>query len=395
MPVRSVRDLDVRGKRVLMRVDFNVPLTPAGKIADDTRLVAALPTIRLLVEKGAAVVLMSHLGRPKGGPDPKLSLRPIAARLSELLERPVQFAPDCIGAATEAQARALKPGQVLLLENLRFHPEEEANDPAFAAQLAKLGDVYVNDAFGTAHRAHASTEAVARQLPHAAGLLMQRELEALGGILEQPERPFAAIIGGSKISTKIGVLRHLLSRIDTLILGGGMANTFLKAEGNAVGSSLVEDDRLEEAKGILQQAKKHNIKVLLPVDVAIADRFAADAARRVVDVAHVPEGWSILDVGPRTIAAIGETVRASKTVLWNGPLGVFEFPAYAEGTVAVAHLLAETPGLVSVVGGGESVAAVDQAGVADKITHVSTGGGASLELLEGRVLPGVAALEDR
>jgi phosphoglycerate kinase len=394
MPIRSVRDLAVAGKRVLVRADLNVPLTPAGTVADDTRLRATLPTIRYLLEQGAAVVLMSHLGRPKGGPDPKLSLRPVATSLAGLLGQPVQFAGDCVGSSTVAQAEALQPGQVLLLENLRFHPEEERNDPAFAQQLAALGDIYVNDAFGAAHRAHASTEALAHLLPSAAGLLMQRELDALGGLLEAPKRPFGAIIGGAKISSKIGVLEHLLSRIDLLVLGGAMANTFLKAQGCAIGGSLVEDNQLAVARHTLLTAQQRGVQVILPVDVVVADRFAADADHHVVGVAGVPADWTILDVGPQTIALIREAVSRCATVLWNGPLGMFEFPAFAGGTLAVAHMLADAPGLVSVVGGGESVAAVEQAGLADRMTHVSTGGGASLELLEGKTLPGVAALAE-
>jgi phosphoglycerate kinase len=393
MAIRSVRDLDVAGKRVLVRVDFNVPLLPDGSVGDDTRLRASLPTIRYLLEHGAAVMLMSHLGRPKGGPDPKLSLAPVAARLAELLGQPVQFAPDCVGPETAALARALQPGQVLLLENLRFHAEEERNDPAFAQQLAGLADLYVNDAFGAAHRAHASTAAIARLLPSAAGLLMQREIEVLSGLLEAPKKPFGAIIGGAKISSKIGVLEQLLARIDLLVLGGAMANTFLKAQGYAVGASLVEDDQLAVARQTLQTAAQRAVQVILPVDVVIADRFAADAALQVVAADEILPGWTVLDVGPQTVELIRQAVTRCATVLWNGPLGMFEFPAFAGGTLAVAHMLADNPGIVSVVGGGESVAAVEQAGLADRITHVSTGGGASLELLEGKTLPGVAALE--
>lgn len=392
MAVRSVRDLDVNGKRVLVRVDFNVPLSDDGKVADDTRLRASLPTIQYLLRHGAAVILMSHLGRPKGGPDPKLTLAPVAERLSSLLGTPVAFAAECVGEQARRRAMALPPGHVLLLENLRFHPEEERNDPVFARQLAELGEVYVNDAFGAAHRAHASTEAVAHLLPSAAGLLMEREISVLGGLLEAPKRPFGAIIGGAKISSKIGVLEHLLPRINLLILGGAMANTFLKAQGLAVGSSLVEDDQLTVARRTLAEAKAANVRVILPSDVVIADRFAADAQRQTVDTAHVPDGWTILDVGPKTVDEIRAAVATCATVLWNGPLGMFEFPAFAGGTLAVAHLLAEQPGLISVVGGGESVAAIEEAGVAERITHVSTGGGAALELLEGRTLPGVAAL---
>jgi phosphoglycerate kinase len=390
--IRSVRDLDVTGKRVLVRVDFNVPLAPDGSVGDDTRLRASLPTIRYLLEHGAAVILMSHLGRPKGGPDPKLSLKPVAAHVAELLGQPVPFAPDCIGAETLASARSLRPGQVLLLENLRFHAGEEHNDPAFAQQLAVLADLYVNDAFGAAHRAHASTAAIARLLPSAAGLLMQREIEVLSGLLEAPQKPFGAIIGGAKISSKIGVLEQLLARIDLLVLGGAMANTFLKAQGYDVGVSLVEDDQLAVARQTLQTAEQRGVQVILPIDVVIADRFAADAEHRVVAADEILPGWTVLDVGPRTVDLIRQAVTRCATVLWNGPLGMFEFPAFAGGTLAVAHMLADAPGIVSVVGGGESVAAVEQAGLAARITHVSTGGGASLELLEGKTLPGVAAL---
>jgi phosphoglycerate kinase len=392
MAVRSVRDLAVAGKRVLVRVDFNVPLSPEGGVADDARLRASLPTIQYLLDHGAAVILLSHLGRPKGGPDPKLTLAPVAAHLATLLGRPVQFASDCVGPVARSQAAALQPGQVLLLENLRFHPEEERNDPAFARQLAELGDLYVNDAFGAAHRAHASTEGLAHVLPSAAGLLLLREIDVLAGLLEAPKRPFGAIIGGAKISSKIGVLEHLLPRIDLLILGGAMANTFLKAQGYTVGSSLVENDQLAVARDTLAAAEARKVRVVLPVDVVVADRFAADAEHRTVDISHVPDGWTILDVGPQSVEVIRQAVTTCATVLWNGPLGMFEFPAFSAGTLAVAHMLASAPNLVSVVGGGESVAAVEEAGVADRITHVSTGGGASLELLEGKTLPGVAAL---
>ncbi|MCL4545258.1 MAG: phosphoglycerate kinase [Chloroflexi bacterium] len=392
MTVRSVSELEVAGKQVLVRVDFNVPLTPGGDVADDTRLRASLPTIKFLLDRGSAVILMSHLGRPKGA-DKRLSLAPVAKRFAILLGRPVAFADDCVGPSAASAAAALKPGDVLLLENVRFHPEEEKNDQAFAGQLARLGDAYVNDAFGTAHRAHATTEALAHLLPSAAGFLLLREVETLTGILNNPAHPFTAIIGGSKISTKIAVVEHLLPRVDTLVLGGGMANTFLKAQGYAVGGSLVEDDQLDVARNILHTANERGVRVILPTDVVIADRFAADAQRRVVAAPAVPAGWSILDVGPQTVTAIRDVVRTSATVLWNGPLGVFEFPAFAQGTLELAQALADTPQVTSVVGGGESVAAVEQAGVADRITHVSTGGGASLELLEGRVLPGVAALE--
>lgn len=391
MTVRSVASLDVGGKRVLVRVDFNVPLTTNGEVADDTRLRASLPTINHLLEHGAVVVLLSHLGRPKGR-DLKLSLEPVARRLSQLLGRPIVFLPDCAGPEIQERVASLRPGDVALLENVRYHAGEEKNDPAFVRQLAQLGDVYVNDAFGTAHRAHASTEGLAHVLPSAAGFLLQREVEVLSSILENPARPFTAIIGGSKISTKISVLEHLLPRVNRLVLGGGMANTFLKAQGYGVGASLVEDDQLDVARKTLQTAQQLQVQVILPQDVAIADRFDANANKRVVSIDAVPEQWIILDIGPQTLRVVRDTLRSSATVLWNGPLGVFEIPAFAEGTLAVARELASLPNVTSVVGGGESVAAIEQAGVADKITHVSTGGGASLELLEGRVLPGVAAL---
>ncbi|MCL4540986.1 MAG: phosphoglycerate kinase [Chloroflexi bacterium] len=391
MTVRSVASLDVGGKRVLVRVDFNVPLTTNGEVADDTRLRASLPTINHLLEHGAVVVLLSHLGRPKGR-DLKLSLEPVARRLSQLLGRPIVFLPDCAGPEIQERVASLHPGDVALLENVRYHAGEEKNDPAFVRQLAQLGDVYVNDAFGTAHRAHASTEGLAHVLPSAAGFLLQREVEVLSSILENPARPFTAIIGGSKISTKISVLEHLLPRVNRLVLGGGMANTFLKAQGYGVGASLVEDDQLDVARKTLQTAQQLQVQVILPQDVAIADRFDANANKRVVSIDAVPEQWIILDIGPQTLRVVRDTLRSSATVLWNGPLGVFEIPAFAEGTLAVARELASLPNVTSVVGGGESVAAIEQAGVTDKITHVSTGGGASLELLEGRVLPGVAAL---
>ncbi|MCL5946479.1 MAG: phosphoglycerate kinase, partial [Chloroflexi bacterium] len=367
------------------------PLTTNGEVADDTRLRASLPTINHLLEHGAVVVLLSHLGRPKGR-DLKLSLEPVARRLSQLLGRPIVFLPDCAGPEIQERVASLRPGDVALLENVRYHAGEEKNDPAFVRQLAQLGDVYVNDAFGTAHRAHASTEGLAHVLPSAAGFLLQREVEVLSSILENPARPFTAIIGGSKISTKISVLEHLLPRVNRLVLGGGMANTFLKAQGYGVGASLVEDDQLDVARKTLQTAQQLQVQVILPQDVAIADRFDANANKRVVSIDAVPEQWIILDIGPQTLRVVRDTLRSSATVLWNGPLGVFEIPAFAEGTLAVARELASLPNVTSVVGGGESVAAIEQAGVADKITHVSTGGGASLELLEGRVLPGVAAL---
>jgi phosphoglycerate kinase len=397
MEKATVRDFDVRGKRVLERVDFNVPLDDGGHITDDTRIRASLPTILYLLDHGASVVLMSHLGRPEGKVDPQYSLRPVAERLGELLGRPVALAPDCVGPEAERMARDLKPGEVLLLENLRFHAEEEANDAEFARQLATLGDVYVNDAFGTAHRAHASTEGVAHDLPAVAGFLMEKELSFLGGALEHPQRPFVAISGGAKVSDKITVLDRLIDLADALLIGGGMANTFFKANGLAVGDSLVEEDKLEEARRLMAKAEASGKPFVLPVDVALGERFAADAERTLSTPDQVPDGWRILDVGPQTLVAFGEALADAQTIIWNGTLGVAEFPAFAQGTNALIGLLVERTeaGATTIVGGGDSAAAVQAVGAADKLTHVSTGGGASLEFLEGRELPGVAALWDR
>jgi phosphoglycerate kinase len=387
---KTVRDVPVKGKRVLVRVDFNVPLEKS-QVADDTRIRAALPTIRYLLEQGAAVILMSHLGRPKGEVRDELRMDPVAHRLSELLGLEVVKLDNCTGPEVESAAQRLEPGQVLLLENLRFHPEEEANDQGFAQKLASLADLYVNDAFGTAHRAHASTAGVANYLPAVAGLLLERELEMLGRILEDPARPFVAILGGAKVSGKIGVIRSLLTRVDLLLLGGGMANTFLKAQGHEVGASLVEDDSLGVARDILEDAGE---RLVLPVDVVVADAFSEDANTRTVGVDQVPINWRILDIGPRTVGLFEERLASAATVVWNGPMGVFEFPRFAAGTTALATGLARTRA-TTIVGGGDSVAALRQGGLADKMTHVSTGGGASLEFLEGKTLPGVAALEDR
>lgn len=386
---KTLRDVPVQGKKVLVRVDFNVPLKD-GQVADDTRIRAALPTLRYLLEQGAAVVLMSHLGRPKGKVVPELSLRPVAEHLGTLLGQPVAFAPDCVGPEAEAAKAALQPGQVLLLENTRFHPEEKANDPVFAWQLAAGCDLFVNDAFGSAHRAHASTVGVAQYLPAVAGFLMEKELRYLGQALEQPERPFVAILGGAKISDKIGVIHRLLEKADRVLIGGGMANTFLAAQGYDLADSLVESEALETARDLLQRAGD---RLLLPVDLVIADAFSAEAQRRVVPVGDLPAGWRALDIGPETVATFARVLREAATIVWNGPMGVFELPPFAEGTFAVARAVAESPA-VSIVGGGDSVAAIQQSGLADRITHLSTGGGASLEMLEGKVLPGVAALQD-
>ncbi len=397
MDKKTIRDIDLAGKRVLVRVDFNVPLDSQQHITDDTRIRAALPTIRYLLDQGAAVILMSHLGRPDGKVVDTLRLAPVAQRLSELLGRPVEMAAESVGPAVEAQARALQPGQVLLLENLRFHKEEEKNDPGFARQLAALGEVYVNDAFGTAHRAHASTEGVTRYLPGAAGFLMEKEINFLGSALEHPRRPFAAIIGGAKVSDKIAVLERLISMVDTLLIGGGMANTFLKAEGFEIGDSLFEASKLDIARDLIAKARQRGIQFLLPVDVVVADRFAADATYKVVSHDNVPESWRILDIGPKTIEAFREALADAQTIVWNGTLGVAEMPAFAKGTNALIEILAERTraGATTIIGGGDSAAAVEEAGASEKMTHVSTGGGASLEFLEGRTLPGVAALQDK
>ncbi len=387
---KTIEDIDVKGKHVLVRVDFNVP-TKEGKVGDDTRIRAALPTIEYLLGQGAAVILCSHLGRPKGGPDPKYTLKPVAEHLSGLLGKPVAFAEDCVGPAAEAAAKALQPGEVLVLENTRFHPEEEKNDLELAKQMASLAQVYVNDAFGTAHRAHSSTEGVARFLPAVAGYLLQKEIRYLGQAVAEPKRPFVAILGGAKISDKIGVIRNLLTKADHVLIGGGMANTFLKARGLAMADSLVEETALDTARELLAAGGD---KLHLPVDMALGDKFDAEAEKKVLPVGDVPDGWRILDIGPETVAAYSKVIAAAGTVVWNGPMGVFEFPRFAEGTFGVAKAVAASEA-VSVIGGGESVAAIQQSGLADQITHISTGGGASLEMLEGLVLPGLAALMDK
>jgi phosphoglycerate kinase len=390
MNKKTVKDIDLKGKRVFMRVDFNVPMAD-GKVTDDKRIKAALPTIKYVLEQGASLLLASHLGRPKGGPDPEFSLKAAAEVLSGLLGVPVKMAPDCVGPEVEAMAKELKPGEVLMLENTRFHKGEEKNDLDLARQMAALADVYVNDAFGSAHRAHSSTEGIARFLPAVSGFLMEQELEYLGRAVANPEHPYIAILGGAKISDKILVVETLLSKADKLIIGGGMANTFLAAKGLNMQDSLVEEASLETAKSILS---KSGDKLILPVDAVIADKFAEDANTQVVEVDKIPAGWRMLDVGPKTLELYKKELSGAKLIVWNGPVGVFEMPKFAEGTFALAKLLAES-GATTVIGGGDSASAVKKAGVAKQMTHVSTGGGASLEFLEGKELPGVAALNDK
>jgi phosphoglycerate kinase len=395
----SIRDLPLSNHRVLMRVDFNVPLED-GRVMDDTRVRETLPTIEYALRRGARLVLVSHLGRPKGKPNPKMSLKPVAERLRMLLDKDlapgenVGFCPDCVGPEAEEMAGKLEQGQTLLLENLRFHPEEEANDEKFSKQLASLADFYVNDAFGTAHRAHASTVGVTKFVKKsAAGLLMEKELQYLGKALQHPERPFIAILGGAKVSDKIDVIRNLMNKVDALIIGGGMAFTFLKAQGDPVGKSLVEEDKIDLARQLLQQAKTHRMKFLLPVDHVVADKIDANAA--VQTVSRIPANLMALDIGPKTVELFVKEIAGARTIVWNGPMGVFEVAPFAKGTFKIAQAVAENAGATSIVGGGDSVSAVHAAGVADKITHISTGGGASLEFLEGKKLPGVEALTDK
>jgi phosphoglycerate kinase len=387
-----MKQAEVRDKRVFTRVDFNVPMDESLRITDETRIRAALPTIRYLRENGAKVILASHLGRPKGGFEMKLSLAPAAAALGRLIGSPVIMAPDCVGAKTAELAAALLPGEVMLLENLRFHPEEEKNDPDFARELASLADIYVNDAFGSAHRAHASTEGIAAYLPSYAGLLMEKELNFLGNALNAPDRPFVAVLGGAKVKDKIAVVENLLTKVDALIIGGGMAYTFLKAKGYGVGLSLLDEERLAFAAEVLRQGEEKNMQILLPVDVVTAAAISADAPTSVKSVSEIGEAEMALDIGPETVRIFTAAVRTARTVLWNGPMGVFEIDAFAAGTNAIAEAMAACAG-VTVVGGGDSAAAVEKAGLTDKMTHVSTGGGASLEFLEGKILPGVAALK--
>ena len=387
---KTVRDVSVNGWQVLMRVDFNVPIKN-GKVGDDTRIRAALPTIQYLIDQKAMVALCSHLGRPKGGPDPTFSLAPVAEHLSGLLKKKVAFATDCVGPVAEGTVAELKPGDVALLENTRFYPEEEKNDVNFSRRLALLGKIYVDDAFGSAHRAHASTEGVAHFLPGVAGFLMEKEIEFLDKAANNPDHPYILILGGAKISDKIGVITNLLNKCEKLLIGGGMANTFLKAKGLAVGDSLVEESSLDTARQIIADAGN---KLVLPDDVVIADKFDAAAQFKTVAASAVPDGWRILDVGPATIKKFSDALKGSKLVVWNGPMGVFEFPNFAKGTRGLAQAVS-TCGAITIVGGGDSVAAVTEAGLAEKISHISTGGGASLEFLEGKVLPGIAILQDK
>ena len=392
---KTVKDVDVRSKRVLVRVDYNVPLDANGNVSDDKRITASLPTINYLLEQGARIILCSHLGRPKGEVKKEFSLAPVAKRLKELLPGVnIYFASDCIGEEAERKAAALKDGEILLLENLRFHKEEEKNDPEFAKKLASLAEIYVSDAFGTVHRAHASTAGVAAYLPAVAGFLIGKELSIMGGALENPERPFVAILGGAKVADKIGVITNLLNKCDTLLIGGGMAYTFFKAMGYEIGDSLLDAESIDLAKQLMETAKENGVKLLLPVDTVVAKAFAADAEHMTVSANAIPAGWQGLDIGEKTRELFAAEIKNAKTVIWNGPMGVFEFPEFAKGTEAVAKACAECGG-TTIIGGGDSASAVKKLGYADKMTHISTGGGASLEFLEGKVLPGVAALNDK
>lgn len=387
---KTIKDIDVKGKKALVRVDFNVPIQD-GKVADDTRIRAALPTINYLLEQGAALILTSHLGRPKGEAKPEFSLAPVAEYLGSLVDAPVKFAPDCLGEVAKNAVAKLKPGEILLLENTRFHAGEKKNDPAMAKELASYADVFVNDAFGTAHRAHASNVGVAQVLPAAAGFLLEKELKYLGESIANAEHPFVAIIGGAKVSDKIGVINNLLSKTDKVLIGGGMANTFFKAQGYEMADSLVEEEAIDTAKNLLAKAGD---KLQLPVDMIIADAFAAEANAKTVPVGDVPAGWRVLDVGKATVKAYAEILKTAKTVVWNGPMGVFEFPEFAKGTFGVAEAVAAADA-VTIIGGGDSVSAINKSGLQDQVSHISTGGGASLEMLEGKVLPGLAALADK
>lgn len=387
---KTIKDIDVKNKHALVRVDFNVPIKD-GKVGDDTRIVAALPTIKYLLNQNAAVILCSHLGRPKGQPDPKYSLLPVAKYLEDLIKTPVAFSNDCIGAETKKAAEELQPGNVLVLENTRFHAEEKDNDPEFAKELASLADIFVNDAFGSSHRAHASTEGVAQYLPAVAGFLLEKEIEYLGNAVSDPKRPFVAILGGAKVSDKINVIKYLANHADQILIGGGMANTFFLAQGYPMGDSLVEAEVVDLAKELIKSA---GAKLRLPVDAVIADKFEEDADYKTIQMGPIEDGWRILDIGEETVENYKKVIMEAGTVVWNGPMGVFEFPNFAKGTFAIAKAVSESDA-VSIIGGGESVAAIKQSGLSDKITHISTGGGASLEMLEGKTLPGLAILDDK
>ena len=396
MNKKTIKDVNVEGKRVFVRCDFNVPLDAEGNITDDNRIRAALPTIKYLLDHGAKVVLASHLGRPKNGPEEKYSLKPVAKRLNELLGGKVTMANDVIGEDAQAKVAALKNGEAVLLENVRFHKEEEKNDPEFAKKLATFADIYVNDAFGTAHRAHASTEGISHFVKTSvAGFLIEKELEIMGGALNNPKRPFVAILGGAKVSDKIGVINNLLEKVDKLLIGGAMAYTFIVAKGGKVGKSMLETDKVDLAKELLEKAAAKGVELYLPVDTVIAKEFKADAESKVCPTMEIPDEWEGLDIGPKTAEIFADVIKSAKTVIWNGPMGVFEFPKFAVGTKAVAQALADNPEATTIIGGGDSAAAIEQLGYADKVTHISTGGGASLEYLEGKVLPGIACLNDK
>lgn len=396
MNKKTIKDVNVEGKRCFVRCDFNVPLDAEGHITDENRIQGALPTIKYLLDHGAKVILASHLGRPKNGPEAKFSLRPVADRLNQLLGGKVTMANDVIGEDAKAKVAALKNGEAVLLENVRFHKEEEKNDPEFAKQLASYADIFVNDAFGTAHRAHASTEGISHYVDcSVAGFLIEKEIEVMGGALSDPKRPFVAILGGAKVSDKIGVINNLLEKVDKLLIGGAMAYTFVVAKGGKVGKSMLEADKVELAAQLIEKAESKGVELYLPVDTVIAQEFKADAESKVCDTMNIPDEWEGLDIGPKTAEMFAQVVKTAKTVIWNGPMGVFEFPKFAVGTKAVAQALADNPAAVTIIGGGDSAAAVEQLGYADKVTHISTGGGASLEYLEGKVLPGIACLDNK
>lgn len=396
MNKKTIKDVNVEGKRCFVRCDFNVPLDAEGHITDENRIQGALPTIKYLLDHGAKVILASHLGRPKNGPEAKFSLRPVADRLNQLLGGKVTMANDVIGEDAKAKVAALKNGEAVLLENVRFHKEEEKNDPEFAKQLASYADIFVNDAFGTAHRAHASTEGISHYVDcSVAGFLIEKEIEVMGGALSDPKRPFVAILGGAKVSDKIGVINNLLEKVDKLLIGGAMAYTFVVAKGGKVGKSMLEADKVELAAQLIEKAESKGVELYLPVDTVIAQEFKADAESKVCDTMNIPDEWEGLDIGPKTAEMFAQVVKTAKTVIWNGPMGVFEFPKFAVGTKAVAQALADNPAAVTIIGGGDSAAAVEQLGYADKVTHISTGGGASLEYLEGKVLPGIACLNNK